>query len=193
MTIARAGEVANSSPSASSVRAAEIPLCGRAFIVTPPFGLRRALAPRFSPRPVRAVAAVRSVAPVRAVAAMRAVAPVAAVGPVTAVGPVAPVGPVTAVRAVAPVASVAAVRGVRQVLSEDRVLAVRLRAQRARRVGRLERDVRLKRLAGLLAAEEIHRRLAQQRQPLLLVAHVGSFTWVRSTRPLPKLREIGRA
>src|SRR5438132_12111881 len=71
----------------------------------------------------------------------------------------------------------AAVRRVRQVLGEQHVLAVRLGAQRPRRLGGVQRDVRLQRLAGLLPAEEIHRRLPQQRQPLLLVAHVGSFTW----------------
>src|SRR5882724_12568225 len=61
-------------------------------------------------------------------------------------------------------------------LGEYRVLAVRFGAQGPRRLGGVERDVRLQRLARLLPTEEIHRRLPQQRQPLVLVAHVGSFT-----------------
>src|SRR2546426_7832292 len=74
-------------------------------------------------------------------------------------------------------------RRVRQVLGEQHVLAVRLGAQGPRRLGGVERDVRLQRLAGLLPTEEIHRRLPQQRQPLLLVAHVGSFFSAASRPP----------
>src|SRR5262245_655987 len=96
-----------------------------------------------SPRAVAAVAAVRAVA---AVAAVRAVAPVTAV---------------TAVRTVAAVAAVWCVAGVRHVLREHHLLAVRLAAQRLRRLGRIQPGHRLDRLAGLLPAEKIQRRLPQ--------------------------------
>ena len=46
---------------------------------------------------------------------------------------------------------VAAVRRVRQVLGEQHVLAVRFGAQRPRRLGGVERDVRLQRLAQAVA------------------------------------------
>src|SRR4051812_4310468 len=71
-------------------------------------------------------------------------------------------------------------RGGRQRLGEQQVLVIRFGAHGARRLRRVERDVRLQRLAGFLSTEEIDRRLAQQRQPLVLVAHVRSFTRYRS-------------
>src|SRR5262249_30180572 len=100
---------------------------------------------------------------VRAVAAVRAVTAMGAVAPVTAVAPMAAVAPV------------AAMRRVGQMLREQDVLAVGFGPERLGRLRGVERRVRVQCLAGFLATEEIHRRLLQYRQPLLFVAHVGSF------------------
>src|SRR5512143_3309693 len=69
------------------------------------------------------------------------------------------------------VTAVAAVRGVRHVLRQQQLLAVRLAAQRRRRVTGVQRRHRLHRLPRLLLAEEIQRRLPQRGQPVLLLAH----------------------
>jgi hypothetical protein len=61
----------------------------------------------------------------------------------------------------AAVTAVAAMRRVGQMLGEQQLLAVRFRAQRLRRLGSIQRDVRVERVAGFLPTEEIHRRLPQ--------------------------------
>jgi hypothetical protein len=62
---------------------------------------------------------------------------------------------------VAAVTAVAAMRRVGEMLCEQDVLAVGLGAQRACRLGGVERDVRVERLAGFLRTEEIHRCLTE--------------------------------
>jgi hypothetical protein len=48
-----------------------------------------------------------------------------------------------------------------EMLGKQNVLVVGFGAERPRRLGRVESDVGLERLAGLLPTEEIHRRLPQ--------------------------------